>query len=99
MNADIQALQDRIEEFQRSRFPDQKLSGKFAHLAREVDELRANTDDPMEWADVFILFLGAAAMHDLSVTALLVFADSKLTICEKRKWGPADVDGVHHHIE
>ena len=95
----FQALQDRIEEFQRSRFPDQKLAGKLAHLGREVDELRANPDDPMEWADVLILFLGAAALHDLSASALLLFANHKLTICESRKWGPADADGVHHHIE
>ena len=99
MNADVQALQDRIQQFQLSRFPEQNLIGKLNHCARELQELIADVDDPMEWADVFILFLGAAAMHDLSVTALLVFADSKLTICEKRKWGPADADGVHHHIE
>ena len=96
---DFQALQDRIEEFQRTRFPDQKIQGKFNHLVRECLELKLNPDDPHEWADVLILFLGAAAMHELSVAALFKFAEDKLTICEARKWAPADADGVHHHIE
>jgi hypothetical protein len=96
---DFQALQDRIEAFQRSRFPEQKLAGKFAHLAREVAELRANPDDPMEWADVTILLFGAAAMHEISAAALLQNAEAKLKICEARKWVPADEHGVHHHIE
>ena len=96
---DFQALQDRIEEFQRTRFPDQKLKGKLNHLVREALELLKNPDDPMEWADVTILLFGAAAMHGISASALLQNAESKLTICEARKWAPADADGVHHHID
>ena len=97
--SELQILQDRIAEFQRSRFPDQKLKGKLNHLVSEALELRCNPDDPMEWADVLILLLGAAAQHDLSVTALCKFAEDKLQICMARKWAPADADGVHHHVE
>jgi hypothetical protein len=95
----MQALQDRIATFQRTRFPEQSLDGKLAHMVREICELRADPDDNMEWADVLILLLGAAAWHGLTIDDLLQAAQTKMGINENRQWGPADPEGIHHHIE
>jgi hypothetical protein len=95
----MQALQDRIATFQRTRFPAQGLEGKLAHMMREIHELRAAPDDNMEWADVFILLLGAAACHGLTIDDLLRAAQTKMGINENRQRGPADSEGIHHHIK
>lgn len=95
----VQELQTRILHFQQRHFPDQPLSGKLKHCQKEIDEILADPSDIIEWADAFILLLGAAAKQFFTVSDLVEAAHAKLDVCETRKWGPADEEGVHHHIE
>ncbi len=96
---DVQGLQDRIAEFQRTRFSGQTLQGKLTHLQREVKELQASPGDSMEWADVVILLLGAAEMRGMSVADLVDAARIKMGINERRSWGPPDAEGCCSHVE
>ena len=93
-------LQDRVIQFQRRNFPGQPLDAKLEHLRREILELIADPKDRSEWADVFILILGAANLAQIAAPELIAIANAKMSINEKRKW-PAmpDAHGVYHHIE
>lgn len=96
----LQALQDRISEFQQQRFPEQTVAAKLKGMVREVEtELLPDLADPKEWADVFIYFLGAAAKNGMSTAALIAATHAKMDINETRKWGAPDAEGVHQHIE
>lgn len=100
MNAkktELQLLQDRIQKFHQAKFPDQLLSSKLRHLGQEVTELKLDVDDDMEWADVFILFLGCAADYGYTASNLIALAHSKMNINDKREWLPPDAHGVCRH--
>lgn len=92
-------LADRTAKFQRSRFPNQPIAAKAKHLKKEAGELADAPEDIVENADCLLLTLGINAENNRDVAALLQAAHEKLTVCEGREWGPADEDGVHHHIE
>lgn len=95
----IQRLQDIVADFQRRKFPDQPMSAKLVHCQREINEILEKPDDLVEWADAFILFLGAAAKAGYTTDHLIAMAHVKLARCELRKWGPPDAAGVCHHLE
>lgn len=99
MSEAIQQFQDEIDAWQRVTFPEQTVDGKLAHLYSEARELRDSPDAEGEWADVFILLLGAAALNGMTVSDLLNHGRNKFAIAKQRKWGPANADGFHHHIE
>lgn len=95
----LQDFQNRIASWQAATFPNQSLAGKLAHLCKEAGELRSAPSDLHEWADVLILFLGAAAFQGLTVSELLRLAEEKHAICKNRKWPTSpDADGVYHHL-
>ena len=95
----LQQLQNRIEAFQRRKFPKQPADAKLAHCHREITELRADPNDISEWADVLILFLGAAACQCISSEDLIRAAHAKMDVNECRKWGEPDGEGVCRHID
>jgi hypothetical protein len=95
----LQALQDRIAEWQGETFPNQTLKGKLEHLVSEAMELRDSPNDETEWADVLILLLGAAAMKGMTVRELELAANVKFCLARQRQWGPANAQGFHHHVE
>ena len=97
--SDWQLLFDRSRAFQNEKFPDQSIDSKLIHLAREVEELRKEPTEIEEFADCLILIFGCAAKQGLTAQQLVSAAHKKLTVCEKRTWGPADAEGVHHHLE
>lgn len=68
------------------------------HLQREVQELLDNPNDPMEWADCFLLLLDAARRKGYSVEQLTEFAIQKLAINKTRKWEKQE-DGVFLHVK
>jgi Protein of unknown function (DUF550) len=89
----------RTAQFQREKFPHQPVVAKIHHLIREANELLNAPTDIVENADVLILALGINAVNGRTIEELIAAALEKLTICEKRKWGEADEQGFHHHIE
>jgi len=68
------------------------------HLQEEVQELIDNADDPMEWADCFLLLLDAAWRKGYNIDDLVEFSSQKLEINKKRKWDKKD-DGMFKHVE
>lgn len=66
----------------------------WAHLAKEVAELRAAPNDVEEMADVFLLLAHGAQGLDL-VGAVR----AKLEKNRRRRWGVPDADGVVEHLE
>jgi hypothetical protein len=76
-------------------FPHSTPGSCVAHLAREVEELRANPTDPGEIADVIFLAVDAAQRAGLDLEQLLA---AKLAKCKSRKWGESDAEGVVEHI-
>ena len=97
--SELQLLQDRIEKFQREKFPGQRLKAKLRHMGHELTELKRQPDDETEWADVFILLLGCAATHGFTTSNLIALAHRKMDINDTRKWSAPDAHGVCHHEE
>lgn len=95
----MQELQDRIGKWQDKTFPLQTLEGKMNHLKLEAQEIIHNRRNLSEWADVLILYLGAADLEGFVVEELIDAANRKMGINENRKWGPPDANGVCSHIE
>ena len=92
--------QEDIGEFQERVFPNQPAKAKLIHLQREVQEaIDSNLNDLEEWADCLNLLLGAAIKHGIRYRDLLEAAKVKLAVCQSRKWGPPDAQGVYHHLE
>lgn len=89
----------RVAEFQSRVFPESKTSATLAHLAREVEELRADPDDLSEFADVLILTLGAAAKQGFTPEQLLTAAHQKMDVNNLRRWSAPDAEGVCQHVE
>lgn len=89
----------RVEEFQQRKFPHQTFDSKAKHLGREVEEWRNQPGDLMECVDVLLLHIGCAVKQGFTVEQVLTAAHQKCDINNLRKWGAADADGVHHHIE
>lgn len=98
--AALYQLIKRVKAFQYSRFPNQTLDGKLVHLVKEAVELRiCGGADRLEWADVFLLLLGAADLNGMTLADLVEAGHSKMDINEKREWLPADSNGCFHHKE
>jgi hypothetical protein len=96
---DLQLLQDRIEKFQREKFPDQPAISKLKHLRKEVSEWIKALEDESEMADVFILALGAARQLGYDTARIIACAHRKMEIVEKRQWLKPDRDGICRHKE
>jgi len=52
-----------------------------------------------EFADCFMLLIGAAAKYGLTAEELLSDTYKKLAKNKKRKWGKPQVNGVVNHVE
>lgn len=91
-------FQEDTQAWARRVFPDQTLSGKFAHLMDELIEITERPDDRSEWADALILLLDAAALAGLTAEQLLDAAIEKMAVNRERQWGEADEDGIVRHI-
>lgn len=67
------------------------------HLQREIQEIIDEPDDVEEYADALILLIDSARMAGIVADDLLDAAFSKLEVNKKRKWKPADEEGVFEH--
>jgi hypothetical protein len=87
------------DEFSFSTFGKPEVRGPIyplRHLQVEVQELMDNPDDPMEWADCFLLLLDAARRKGYSVDDLVDFGLQKLEINRNRTWEKQS-NGVYFH--
>lgn len=93
-----QDLQNDIGAFTDKTFGKSTPQAKLHHLAEEVQELLAEPEDHMEWADCFILLLDAANKAGLSMDDVYEAIEAKMEINKSRTWGEPDENGVVKHV-
>lgn len=92
----FEQLNKEIIAWQDYQFPKATVHSKLKHLKKEIDELAKDPSDAMEYADCYLLLVGAAAHAGVN---LLACARLKLEINKNREWGEPDADGVVYHIK
>ena len=90
-------LQKDLHEWASKQFKGQPISGKFAHLRKEVSELEADPKDVMEYADCYILLMDIANNNGVLFSDIHAAAEIKLEINKKRSWGKQNEDGSIEH--
>jgi hypothetical protein len=97
--SELQLLLDRVEQFQKTRFPDQTAQSKLKHLRKEVTEWLNNITDESEMADVFILTIATAAKLGFTANNIIAIAHRKMEVNERREWHAPDAHGICRHKE
>ncbi len=99
-----QDLFKEVTDWQKATFTKIDSLGLVYHLEQELDELktdilRLNPDKRLEFADCFILLMGAAKADGMSYEDICNAISEKLEINKKRVWGEPDSNGVINHIK
>lgn len=81
-----------------SVFTHATISSKLAHLRSELDEIEKKPEDIEEWADVMLLYLGAAQLAGHSIGNIFLAAQKKAEKNKKRKWGNPNKEGYVEHV-
>jgi hypothetical protein len=97
---EMQELWDDIADWQDLQFGKQITpTYKIRHLKKEIQELKDSPHDSMEYADCFLLLLGAARDAGMDLEMLLSAIRKKLEINKRRKWGKPNKDGFTEHVK
>ena len=74
-------------QFSRRTFGEGKRTGaNTSHIAKELQEIRANPADTSEWVDVILLALDGYWRHGGDPTAIMTALRAKLDTNKARKW-------------
>lgn len=95
---DMNDLQYDLNKWTAEQFKGQPLSGKFAHLRKEIAELEANPSDLMEYADCYMLLVDIAGKNNIQLSDIHRAAGEKLVINKNRTWGEPNDDGSVEHV-
>ena len=95
---DMNDLQYDLNKWTAEQFKGQPLSGKFAHLRKEIAELEANPNDLMEYADCYMLLVDIAGKNNIQLSDIHRAAGEKLVINKNRTWGEPNDDGSVEHV-
>jgi hypothetical protein len=81
--------------------PSQRDSkGPLNHLKEEINEALDKPKDILEWADMLLLVLDGYRRENIgTLEDLEMAANTKVIICQNRKWGQMDSNGVVKHID
>lgn len=103
---------EEIVQWQKETFGQATALSKMHHLGQEFKELiDALLDEDhlidtskrratrMEFADCFILLIGAAASDGMTYDDIHKSIEEKMRINRNRKWGNPDKNGVVNHVE
>lgn len=93
-----------VTYWQKITFPRSTAQSKIEHLREEVEELAVDirTQNPkrrLEFADCFILLMGAAAADGMTYEDVVAAIEEKHEINLARKWGKPDENGVVKHVK
>jgi uncharacterized protein YaaR (DUF327 family) len=105
----LQKLMDDILEWSSKTFKDENAYSKLHHLKKEISELvetkvesayhgPENVSIRHEYADCFMLLIGAAKLDGFSANDLISATFEKLEICKSRKWSEPDENGIVEHV-
>jgi hypothetical protein len=92
-------LQKDLYQWASKQFKGQPVSGKFSHLRKEIDELEAEQQDIMEYADCYMLLMDIASNNGILLSDIHAAAERKLEINKKRNWGKQNKDGSICHVK
>lgn len=98
-------LFENITMWQDKTFPESTANSKLVHLSDEIIEtliaIREGDDQKteLEFADCFILLMGAAKAYGMSFDDITRAIEMKFSINKKRKWGTPDKNGVVRHLD
>lgn len=87
-------LQNLVFEFAEETFGGKREDAAWKKLFEEIGETLKNPQDPLEWADVFIILLDLAAIYKIDVGAATL---AKMAINRDRVWTTAGT-GVMQHV-
>jgi len=88
-----------IWEWATNTFPHGDTQGHLNHLLTEVQELKEDPKDILEYADCMIILLHVARTNGITVDMLADAVKIKLGINRKRKWTPPDENGAQRHVK
>jgi len=93
-----------VTDWQEATFKEIKTMPLLRHLGQETEEvivsiLMNDTDKRLEFADCFILLMGAAKADGMSYEDICSAIKEKLEINKKRTWGEPDSNGVINHVK
>jgi hypothetical protein len=99
-----QDLFKEVTDWQKATFKEIYPMPLLLHLGQEIEEVVVSivVNDPdkrLEFADCFILLMGAAKADGMSYEDICQAISEKLEINKKRTWGEPDSNGVINHIK
>ena len=99
-----QDLFKEVTDWQKETFKEIKTLPLLKHLSDEVDETYGAVlfhilDKHLEFADCFILLMGAAKADGMTYEDICNAISEKLEINKKRVWGEPDSNGVINHVK
>lgn len=89
-------FQELVGDWAVQTFPNSSDQSRIEHMRREVLELKSEPSDPYEAADIFLLLLHHAHIHEYD---LMTAARKKFDLIKKRSWLPPDEMGVVHRVK
>lgn len=90
----LKKLTDFIVDWADGVYPGRTPSSAFMKLFSELGELIDNPNDPLEYADIFIIMLDLAHMHNVDIEKAII---DKIAINQTRGWKISDL-GILHGI-
>ena len=94
---DIATLEERVRAFSKRLNP--SLEGITAKLIEEANELHDAPMDMAEAADLFLVLTHLMIKQNRTLDDLVYAAHCKMDCNERRKWHPADANGIHRHVK
>jgi len=99
-----QDLFKEVTDWQEATFEVIETQGLLNHLGQEVKEAYyavryGHNEKHLEFADCFILLMGAAKADGMSYEDICQAISEKLEINKKRVWGEPDSNGVINHVK
>lgn len=93
-----------VTDWQEATFKTIDMLGLVNHLADEVEELKTDVINRspyrrLEFANCFILLMGAAKADGMSYEDICNAIKDKLEINKQRTWGEPDSNGVINHLK
>ena len=92
-----------VTEWQDKVFPKSTANSKLLHLEEEIKEVRQAMHEQYnvahEFADCFILLMGAAHKAGMSYEQVRDAIHSKMKVNMARKWNKPNEHGVYKHVK
>ena len=87
MTYDLVAHLHRQREFSLRAFgPGERVESTLQHIAKELDEVRADPQDITEWIDIVLLGLDGAMRAGNDPEVVAAYLRMKLSVNENRDW-------------